>query len=419
MNVISLTIRMVPRRLSPIVLSGLLTTIGLGLASCDKVPLLAPAGTVISMVSTTNVLPINGATDVVAVLIENGSTGTGTGNNAATGSSGTPVHNGTLVSFTTSLGKIEPAEARTNNGRVTVKFTADGRSGTAIVTAYSGAARQTLEVLIGGAAAERVLVTANPTSLPSSGGTSTVTARVEDASGNPLRGVPVAFTTTSGTLSPVSAVTNEAGLATVALTTNAAATVTATAGGKQGNAALTLRSSSSLSLSIPAGSVTVGAPATFTITPQTGTAGGVLSNVVIRFGDGGSRTLGTITGATTVNYIYSSVGIHDVTVSSTDQDGQPVGASGSVAVVNFQISGAVSPNPVQLGTGMNFTVSGVPAGVSIDSVTWDFGDGSTPRTTQSLSANHQYSQRGSYNVVITVKPTYGPSRTASVTATVN
>jgi len=408
---------MVPRRLSPIVLSGLLTTIGLGLASCEKVPLLAPAGTVITMVSTTNVLPINGATDVVAVLIENGSTGTGTGNNAATGSSGTPVHNGTLVSFTTSLGKIEPAEARTNNGRVTVKFTADGRSGTATVTAYSGAARQTLQVLIGGAAAERVLVTANPTSLPSAGGTSTVTARVEDASGNPLLGVPVAFTTTSGTLSPVSAVTNDAGLASVALTTNAAATVTATAGGKQGNAALTLRSASSLSLSIPAGSVTVGAPTTFTITPQSGVTGGGLSNVVVRFGDGASRNLGTITSATTVAYIYGSQGIFDITVSSTDADGSPVTASGSVAVVGFTITATASPSSGALGTVMTFTVSGVPAGVSVESVTWDFGNG-PPRTTSSTSTSYEYPQRGSYTVVITLRPTHGPSRTATVNASV-
>jgi len=414
MNVISLTIRMVPRRLSPIVLSGLLTTIGLGLASCEKVPLLAPAGTVISMVSTTNVLPINGSTDVVAVLIENGSTGTGTGNNAATGSSGTPVHNGTLVSFTTSLGKIEPAEARTNNGRVTVKFTADGRSGTATVTAYSGAARQTLQVLIGGAAAERVLVTANPTSLPSTGGTSTVTARVEDASGNPLFGVPVSFTTTSGALSPVSAVSNEAGIATATLTTTAAATVTATAGGKVGTAALTLRSASGLSLSVPAGSVTVGAPVNFTVTPV---AGATLSNVVVRFGDGGSRNLGTITSATTVAYIYGSQGIFDITVSSTDPDGAPVTGSGSVAVVGFPITATASPSSGPLGTVMTFTVSGVPAGVSVDSVTWDFGNG-VQRTTSSTNTSYEYPQRGSYSVVITLRPTHGPSRTATVNASV-
>ena len=66
---------MVPRRFTHPVLLGLLTLAPLVLVACDKVPLLAPAGTVITLVSTSNTLPINGSTDVVAVLIENGSTG--------------------------------------------------------------------------------------------------------------------------------------------------------------------------------------------------------------------------------------------------------------------------------------------------------------------------------------------------------
>jgi hypothetical protein len=76
---------MVPRRPLHIALYGLLTLAGVGSAACDKVPLVAPAGTVITLVSSTNVLPINGSTDLVAVLIESGtaSTGTGTGNTGA------------------------------------------------------------------------------------------------------------------------------------------------------------------------------------------------------------------------------------------------------------------------------------------------------------------------------------------------
>ena len=124
--------------------------VALGAMACDKVPLTAPAGTVITLVSSTNVLPINGSTEVIAVLIENGTTGTGTGTGTGGSSSaGTPVHNGTLVTFTTSLGRIEPAEAHTVNGRVSVVLLADGRSGTATITAFSGSASETLEVKIG------------------------------------------------------------------------------------------------------------------------------------------------------------------------------------------------------------------------------------------------------------------------------
>jgi len=269
-------------------------------AACDKMPLTAPAGTVITLVSTTNVLPVNGSTDVVAVLIENGTSGTGT---TATPAAGTPVHNGTLVTFTTSLGRIEPAEARTTNGRVTVKLVADGRSGTATISAFSGAATKTVDIKIGAAAAERVALTASPTSVPANGGTSTLSARVEDISGNPLFGVPVAFTTTAGNLSAGSAVTNESGTASVTISTTLAATVTASAGGKTSTASITVRSRSNITLTPPAGTVFVGAAASFTVTPGTAVA---LTGVTITFGDGTSQKLGAISSASTARRVAGS-----------------------------------------------------------------------------------------------------------------
>jgi hypothetical protein len=85
-------------------------------------PLVAPSGTVITLISTTNVLPVNGSTNLIAVLIENGSAAAatppaGTTPAATTGSAGTAVHNGTLVSFATTLGSIQPSEARTSAAR--------------------------------------------------------------------------------------------------------------------------------------------------------------------------------------------------------------------------------------------------------------------------------------------------------------
>lgn len=407
---------MVPRRFPHPVLLGLLTLAPLVSVSCDKVPLLAPAGTVITLVSTTNTLPVNGATDIVAVLIENGSTGTGAN---ATAASGTPVHNGTLVSFTTTLGKIEPAEARTNNGKVTVKFTADGRSGKATLTAFSGGASKTLEVTIGAAAAERVLVSATPTSVPASGGTVTVSARVEEASGNPIVGVPVAFTTTAGTLGATSAVTNSSGVATTTLSTTAAATVTASAGGKTGTAAITARTAATVTLTVPSGGQTVGAPVNFTVTPSTGAT---LSNVVVNFGDGRTTSLGTISGATVVSNFFESEGIYTVRVTGTDADGGTVSASGSVAAVGFAISVTSSPasgtQTLVAGEGLvSFTVASLPTGVSFHSVDWNFGQPASPnntKTTSTLSTNHKYTAVGTYTVVVTVRPSHGPSRTASL-----
>ena len=51
----------------------------------------------------------------------------------------------------------------------------------------------------GAAAAARLVLTANPQSLPATGGTSTIAAGVQDASGLGLAGVSVSFSTTAGT----------------------------------------------------------------------------------------------------------------------------------------------------------------------------------------------------------------------------
>ena len=87
-------------------------------AACQKVPLLAPTGSSIALTATATTLPLNGTTDIIAQVLESG---------------GTPPQNGTLVTFTTSLGSIEPSEARTSGGRVIVKFLAGSTSGEASI----------------------------------------------------------------------------------------------------------------------------------------------------------------------------------------------------------------------------------------------------------------------------------------------
>ena len=371
-------------------------------AACDKVPLTAPAGTVITLIASTNVLPINGSTDLIAVLIENGTTGTGTGG-ASTPSAGTPVHNGTLVTFTTSLGRIEPAEARTSNGRVTVKLVADGRSGTATITAFSGSATKALDVKIGAAAAERVAVTASAATVPASGGTVTISARVEDVSGNPLSGVPVAFTTTGGTLGAASALTNENGVATTTLSTTTEATVTASAGGKTGTATIKIRSRSKITLGPPSGTVFVGAAAAFTVTPDAAVA---FKDVTIDFGDGESRPLGAISSTTTVVHFYTEDGVFQATVVGSDVDGGVAEASGSVGVIPFTFSASGLPTSGPLTTVFAMSVTGIPASVPIERYEWSFGDGNT-RNTNTNSTTHGYQIAGLKTITVTVVPRYG------------
>src|SRR5687768_637650 len=263
-------------------------------SACDKAPLLAPGGTVIFLNATSTSIAPSGTVEIIAVLLEQGTTATpppagGTG--STTAGSGTPVHNGTLVSFATTLGRIEPAEARTENGSVKVRFIGDGRSGAAKILAYSGGARTEMTINVGAAAAERVLVSATP--VGSSGGTSTVRATVEDTSGNPLPGVTVQFSTTRGTLSSSTATTDASGVATVTLSTTGEATVTATVGTKSATATVTPATRSGLSITAPA-TITASSPAQFTFSVSSGAP---VQNVFVNWGDGRTQNLGAISGS--------------------------------------------------------------------------------------------------------------------------
>src|SRR5215207_3324932 len=69
-------------------------------AACDKVPLLAPSGTVITIFPANTTVPLNGEVEIIATVIENGTVttatpGTGTGGTGGTTTTtkgaGTPV----------------------------------------------------------------------------------------------------------------------------------------------------------------------------------------------------------------------------------------------------------------------------------------------------------------------------------------
>src|SRR5206468_10274063 len=93
----------------------LAAALSVGTVSCEKVPLLAPSGSSITLIASTNVLPVNASTSITAQVLE---------------PAGTPPHSGTQVSFTTSLGTIQPESVSTDvNGRATVTFSAGAQSG--------------------------------------------------------------------------------------------------------------------------------------------------------------------------------------------------------------------------------------------------------------------------------------------------
>jgi len=312
----------------------------LSVTGCDKVPLTAPTGSVISIFAAANTVPINGDIEIVVTVIENGTTATtpttpttpGGGTTTPTTptsttnpGAGTPVQNGTVVSFTTTIGHVEPSEARTSNGQVRVRFFAGAQSGVATITAFSGGASGKLENLkVGAAGVERVVVSASPQTVSPLGGTSTITARVEDVSGVGLSGIPVTFTSDNGSLNPATATTDSSGVATTTLTlttisgTTRAAKVTASVAGKTADVTVGMGARTGVTITGPTTQVSAGLPANFTVGVA---AGANIQSVVVDFGDGSSQNLGALSGQTSVPHTYSDAGTFTVRATATDASG--------------------------------------------------------------------------------------------------
>src|SRR5215510_13729807 len=172
-------------------LAALLLTAGVLTAACDRVPLLAPSGSTITLTAAATTLPLNGTTELIAQVLEAG---------------GTPPQDGTLVTFITTLGSVTPPEAETSGGKVVVRFNAGNQNGTAVISASSGGASASglgsVRVAIGSAAVGRMTIDANPGTVSANGGTSTITSFVFDVNGNPLPSVQVSFATDAGSIAP-------------------------------------------------------------------------------------------------------------------------------------------------------------------------------------------------------------------------
>jgi hypothetical protein len=389
--------------------------------ACDKVPLLAPTGSVISLFATANTVPLNSEIEIVANVIENGVTQSGTGTTGTPGTTttgttspgaGTPVQNGTLVSFTTTIGRIDPSEARTNNGQVRVKFISGGESGTATITAFSGGASGKLENLkVGSAGVERVLISASPQTLGPSGGTATVTARVEDISGTGLAGIPVTFSTDAGSLSSTSVTTDSNGNAQTTLNTSRQAKVTANVIGKTADVTVSLNPRTGITLAGPTTPVSAGVPATFTVGVG---ATANIRDVTIDFGDGERRSLGAISGSTTIQHTYIDAGTFNVSATANEASGFNETVSTDITILPGQppavIITASKINP-SVGETVIFTAKVSGATSTVLRYEWNFGANAVPPTAETTGnrATASYTFTGTKIITVRVVQATGPS----------
>lgn len=409
--------------------------------ACDKVPLFAPSQSTITLTAGQRVLALNASVEVTAVVIE---------------PSGTPVQNGTAVRFTTSLGRVDPVEVETRNGIATTTFYAGDASGVADVRAFSGAAgntspaagenataaTNTISFTIGTAAADTVTISARPSVVPSTGGTVELNAVVRGTNGQGLAGVPVTFSTTSGTLTNTIAVTDANGVATVGLTTNTEASVSAASGSKTTATAatVTVLGTPSVTLTCTGSGTgttsctqTVDQPMTFTAVRATGST--LLRSASLDFGNGSNTDLGTLSSSVTVTHTYRSSNPYTATLVATDINGQTTRSSVAVNITPVAVKAPVvvtfsTPTlSAATATGQlaTFTITATAAGettLAVESVTWNFGDGVTA-TTSGLSTSHVYDATTSnppasttstraYTVTATVRTQDGRTGTARV-----
>src|SRR5919198_5682183 len=77
----------------------LLLCVGTLTGACRGAPLLAPAGSTITLTPLATALPLNGSTQIIAQVID---------------PAGTPPQHGTQLTFSTNLGSIQPPEGETD-----------------------------------------------------------------------------------------------------------------------------------------------------------------------------------------------------------------------------------------------------------------------------------------------------------------
>jgi PKD repeat protein len=390
-------------------------------AACDKVPLTAPTGSTVTLFSNTTIVPVNGAAEITATVIEAG---------------GTMVQNGTLVTFTTTIGQLEPGEARTRDGKVTVRLVAGTRSGRAVVRAFSGGTTSgDLTLDIGGAAAGSINLTANPSVVPSTGGTSTLLAVVFDVDGNRLPGVMVSFTSTAGSLSSTVVVTNSQGEATTTITTNRDTDVTASAGGAGGGSGgsgggeggggggstaavtqtvkITASAVPTVTISASTPNPTADSAVTFTIA-ATATAPATVRSITVDFGDGEVRPLGN---TTSVSHTYRSANTYTVTATVEDTNGSRNTGSTIIVVgpsAQPLITLTATPPTATANSIITFRVeiSQNPGSIPVQSVSFTFGDGHGRDNGNSLTTSHIYVEGGNYRASATVRFSNGRTATA-------
>jgi len=197
--------------------------------ACDNANPVAPSGTILTISAAPTQIGLSGSSTITVIGRQ---------------PNGNPLNPGTEIRFTTSLGIIDSIVPVDNNGVARTTLRADRQSGTATVTATTGAgsgdtaSTASIDVLIGesDATSPTLLLSASPNNIPVEG-TSEITIIGRNPDGTPVSaGQQVILTTTLGSLDPSRPTTGSDGTTTSILTAGTQAgmaTITAILGSSQ------------------------------------------------------------------------------------------------------------------------------------------------------------------------------------------
>jgi adhesin/invasin len=388
--------------------------------ACDSVPLTSPTGSTISISIDRGVLPLNAQATVRAIVTE---------------SSGTPVHNGTMVTFQPSIGTVNPPSVETVNGVAISTFFAGTMSGSGVIHAYSGGARTGsgnsssggAEVRIGWAAVGTMAISASPSSVSQSGGTVTISAFVGDDSSNPLPGVPVIFTAAAGSLSSNTALSDANGVARVQFTTSQTATVSANAGTSTVVIEIVVSPAPTVTITAPDTAI-AGVPVPVSVSVTTG-GGNVaprqVESLTINYGDNFTETRTNVTGAVGFTHTYQNAGGYTITATARDVTNNTGSTSKGIVVTHATLPTVqltASPNPVPPAANgvTSITVTGTPGngGAPIRSVVVRKSDGTVIFSGTGTNTFTYQFPAGSGQNQISATATDANGQTATVTTVV-
>ncbi|MGA9351890.1 MAG: invasin domain 3-containing protein, partial [Anaerolineae bacterium] len=312
------------------------------------------------------------------------------------------VSNGTLVTFTTSLGRLGsgPVTKTTISGVATAVLTSETTAGTAIVTATSDSKVATTTVKFTPLSPYTVTLVAYPTNL-TVGGTSMLTATVQDRyNNNVANGTVVTFETSLGSLGSVTitrGTTNGVATATLTSQVPGTATVTATADSVSGTVNVTFKAGLPYTVTLTANPTSIlvgGFTSTLTVTVTDQLNNNVTDGTVVTL----ATSLGSLDGGTVTKTTASGV------ATATLTSGNTAGA----AVVTAASDSKVATTTVTFRPDVPYTVTLIAYPTSLIV-------GSTSALTATVK--DQYNNNVANGTVVTFETSLGSLGSVTVTKT--